>query len=67
MTKQEFMAVFSGFYDPNQRARQKANQRRQEQREIAAGRGQEVEARNHWLRVPCSRQRVDWESPPPLE
>jgi hypothetical protein len=54
-----------GFYDPTERAREKARQRRQDAREVQEGRLAEVERRNH--RLPDARPVPAWETTPPLE
>ena len=54
-----------GFYDPNERAREKARQRRQDTRDVTEGRLAEVERRNR--RLPTARPVPAWETLPPLE
>jgi hypothetical protein len=54
-----------GFYDPAERAREKARQRRLDTREVAEGRLVEVERRNR--RLPAARPVPAWETLPPLE
>lgn len=54
-----------GFYDPAERAREKARQRREDARAVAEGRVAEVESQNR--RLPDARPIVAWETVPPLE
>jgi len=53
------------FYDPAERAREKARQRQQDARDVTAGRLAEVEHRNR--RLPDARPIPAWETTPPLE
>ncbi|MCX6901998.1 MAG: hypothetical protein NTW03_00670 [Verrucomicrobia bacterium] len=61
----KFNTLHIGFYDPVERAREKARQRRQDTRQVRAGRLAEVERRNH--RLPGARPIPAWETIPPLE
>jgi hypothetical protein len=54
-----------GFYQPAERAAEKAQQRREDARAVAEGRVTEVERRNRRLRG--ARPIVAWETVPPLE
>jgi hypothetical protein len=63
----EFRGVRIGLYVPGQRARQKADQRRKDAQDIAEGRLQEVEARNHWLCPGGGKPAVPPETVPLLE
>lgn len=54
-----------GLYDPVERAREKGRQRRQDTRQVRAGRLVEVERRNR--RLPGARPIPTWETTPPLE
>lgn len=54
-----------GFYDPSERAHEKARQRRQDARDVTAGRRAEVERRNH--RLPGARPVPAWETTLPLQ
>jgi hypothetical protein len=53
------------FYDPAERAREKAQQRRQDARDVTEGRLAEVEHRN--CRLPDAHPVTAWETLPPLE
>ena len=64
--REELRKIHAVFYDPAERARQKAAQRLQDERDIAAGRLREVEERNHWLRGPFGVSNCDWETEPLL-
>jgi len=63
----EFKGARAGLYAAEQRARQKADQRRKDAQDIAEGRLQEVEARNHWLCPNGAKPCVPPETAPLLE
>lgn len=63
----EFKGVWIAFYLPSERARQKADQRRQDAQDVAEGHRQEVEARNHWFCPDGGRPVVPPEVVPLLE